>query len=216
MDVWLFILGYLVQFAGSCVLLYKIVQHRSIYGLSIDTQICFLVATVCRCIWSLETRLVETWLAHVELLLSTCVAALLCYYVISLRHTTTKTAWWPLRCFVTVPASFLVAFFFHPGSRWFTVQILVSFSMYLESVALLPQLYLMRRMIDIEPLTSLYVILLIISRIIRMLFWLNLFWQGEHFVGLFLADALHSALSVDYLYLWVKKLRNGGWVVFRV
>jgi len=30
--------GYFVQFAASCILLYKIWKHKSIYGLSIDTQ----------------------------------------------------------------------------------------------------------------------------------------------------------------------------------
>ena len=32
--------GYFVQFAASCILLYKIWKHKSIYGLSIDTQAC--------------------------------------------------------------------------------------------------------------------------------------------------------------------------------
>lgn len=31
-------LGYFVQFGASCILLYKIWKHKSIYGLSIDTQ----------------------------------------------------------------------------------------------------------------------------------------------------------------------------------
>ena len=31
--------GYFVQFAASCILLYKIWKHKSIYGLSIDTQV---------------------------------------------------------------------------------------------------------------------------------------------------------------------------------
>ena len=30
--------GYFVQFGASCILLYKIWKHKSIYGLSIDTQ----------------------------------------------------------------------------------------------------------------------------------------------------------------------------------
>jgi len=217
MDVWLFILGYLIQFVGSCVLLYKIDKHRSIYGLSIDTQICFLIATMSRCFWSLETRLVqETRIAYAELFLSTAASLLLCWYCFNLRHTTTKAPWWPLRCSITVPLTLLLATLFHPGKNFISIQILVAFSMYLESVALVPQLYLMRRMVDIEPLTSLYVVLLIMSRVVRMLFWTALFLQGEHFLGLFLADAIHSVLSVDYLYLWIRKLRNGGWIVFRV
>lgn len=59
MEVWLFILGYLIHFAASCVLVYKIQQQRTVYGLSIDTQICYLLATLSRCVWYLDTRLVE-------------------------------------------------------------------------------------------------------------------------------------------------------------
>mmetsp|Transcript_4904 Transcript_4904/g.11437 ORF Transcript_4904/g.11437 Transcript_4904/m.11437 type:complete len:217 (-) Transcript_4904:461-1111(-) len=216
MEVWLFIIGYLINFAASCLLLYKIWRHKSIYGLSGDTQYCFLFATLARCFWSFDTRLVETWLAHFELLCSTVVACLLSYSVWRYWHTTTKQAPPYLRLLFAVPLAALLAFFFHPGRQWFTIQSLVAFTMYVEAVALLPQLFLMRNMIEIEPLTSHYVGLLVISRAVRIAFWIQLYIQGEHFVSLILADVLHSLFSADYFIMWIRKLRNGGALVYRL
>uniref|UniRef100_A0A0G4G723 ER lumen protein-retaining receptor n=1 Tax=Chromera velia CCMP2878 TaxID=1169474 RepID=A0A0G4G723_9ALVE len=189
---------------------------KSIYGLAADTQVCFVLATLSRCMWSLDTRLVETKLAYLELFLSTSVAIILGLLVIRYRHTTTKKPATLLRYFVIVPVALVLAFFVHPGHHWWTVQILVAFTMYVEAGALIPQLYLMRKMIEIEPLTSHYVAMLVLSRVVRMLFWVQLYYQGEHFVGLFLADLVHTLLSVDYLYLWCRKLRHGGSLIYRV
>lgn len=215
MDIWLFILGYLVHFVASCILTYKVFQQRTIYGLSFDTQLCYLAATLSRCVWSLDTRLVETWLAYLELMLSTCMSMLLTYLMWRFRYTHTKEMITPLKAYLLVPASLLVAFLVHPSRAWWTVQILVAFSIYLEAVALLPQLYFLRRMLEVEPLTSHYVGLLVISRVVRLFFWVTLYLQGEHFVGLFLADLLHSVLAADYFVVWCRKLRNGGTLIYK-
>jgi len=216
MDIFFFVLGYWVHFMGSCLLLYKIVGQRSIYGLSIDTQIAFLMAVVGRCIWTLDTRLVETVFAYIELIASTFIAGAIVWKCWQHRFTTTKHAAGPFRIWSIAPAAFVFAFFFHPGDSWWSVQILVAFTMYIEALGLLPQLYLMRNMHEIEPLTSHYVALLVIARSIRMLFWGVLFWMGEHFLQLFIADILHTLLSADYMYLWFKKLRSGGRLVYTV
>eukprot|EP00919_Chromeraceae_sp_WS-2016_P053715 GHVR01127534.1.p1 GENE.GHVR01127534.1~~GHVR01127534.1.p1 ORF type:complete len:218 (-),score=-5.25 GHVR01127534.1:151-804(-) len=216
MEIWLFIFGYLMNFVGSCILVWKILNTRSIYGLAADTQYCLLASTISRCIWSLDTRLVETKLAYLELLLSIAAAILLAYFVFRFRHTTTKKPLIFLRWYYIIPVAIILAFFIHPGKNWWTVQILVAFSMYVEAGALMPQLYLMRKMIEIEPLTSHYVALLVVSRVIRIFFWLQLYFQGEHFLGLFVADLVHSLFSGDYMYLWFKKLRHGGHLIYRL
>ncbi|CBZ51348.1 putative ER lumen protein retaining receptor 1 [Neospora caninum Liverpool] len=201
MEVWLFILGYLIHFVASCVLVYKIHQQRTVYGLSIDTQICFLAASLSRCVWYLDTRLVETWLAYLELLCSTVISVVLTYYLWRYRHTNTKTVWTPCQAAVIIPVSMLTAFFIHPGRQWWTVQILVAFSIYTEAI---------------EPLTSHYVGLLVLSRVVRLFFWVTLYFQGEHFLGLFLADLLHSVLAADYFVMWCRKLRHGGALIYKI
>lgn len=53
-----------------------------------------------------------------------------------------------------------------------------------------------------------------IARICRMVFWGVLFWLGEHFLQLFIADIIHTIFAADYLYLWVGKLKTGGRLVY--
>lgn len=216
MEVFLFILGYYVHFIASCVLLYKIGYHKSIYGLSTDTQISYLLAVICRCIWVMETRLIETTFAYIELMLSTCAAVALVYSCYKHRLTGGQNMQIHhlLRVYCTAPAALLLAFFFHPGDDWWSMQILVSFTMYMEAMGLLPQLWLMRKMHEVEALTSHYVGLLVVARIVRMIFWGKLFVMGEHFAQLLIADVLHTLLSADYLYLWCRKLRHGGRLIY--
>merc|ERR550537_1183088 len=158
----------------------------------------------------METRLVETTFAYLELVVSTGVAFVLCYFCYKYRHTTTKQSVSYFRIFVTAPLALLLAFFFHPGEDWVSMQILVSYTMYMEAMGLLPQLWLMRKMHEVEPLTSHYVGLLVVARIIRMVFWARLFFLGQHFVHLLIADIFHALFSFDYLWLWVKKLKNAS------
>lgn len=214
MEVFLFIVGYYVQLAASVMLATKIYKHRSIYGLSVDTQICYLLAAITRCIWVMETRLVETKLAYLELIGSTVAAIGLCFLCYQYYHTTQKHATQALRVYVTAPIALVMAFFFHPGDEWRSMQILVSFTMYIEACGLLPQLWLFRKMHEVEPMTSHYVGLLVCARFIRMIFWAKMYFIGENFWQLLFADILHTLFSADYLYLWCRKLRYGGRLIY--
>lgn len=213
-EIILFIMGYYIQFAASMLLGYKIWKQRSIYGLSIDTQIAYLLAAVARCIWVMETRLVETKFAYIELVLSTVASVVLCYLCYIHSATTTKHSTAALRVYVSAPLAMVLAFFFHPGDDWFSMQVLVSYTMFQEALGLLPQLWLMRKMHEVEPLTSHYVGMMVIARIVRMLFWAKMYFLGEHFLQLLFADVVHTILSADYLYLWCRKLQYGGRLIY--
>lgn len=91
----------------------------------------------------------QTYLAYAELVCSTLVSAFLCFSVWKFRHTTTKEALWPLRSITLIPVALALGLFFHPGSSSISLQVLVAFTMYIEAMALLPQLYLMRKMIEV-------------------------------------------------------------------
>lgn len=214
MEIFLFLLGYLVHLGGSALLLTKIMKYKSIYGLAVDTQAAYLLAVIVRCIWTLETRLVETPIAYLELLCSTGAACGLCYLCYTLYHTTTKHSVPYLRIYCTAPACLVLAFFFNPGDDWFSMQILVAYTMYQEAFGLLPQLWLMRKMHEVEAMTSHYVGLVVVARFVRMCFWGKMYFNGEHFLQLFVADLLHGLLAADYMYLWLKKLRDGGRLIY--
>jgi len=137
MDIFLFVLGYIIQMAAAFLLLFKISRARSIYGLSVDTQICFMLANVVRCIWTLDTRLVETTFAYLELLGSTIASIGCCLLCYKYYHTTTMHAINYLRFYSLAGIALVVAFFFHPSDTWIDVQILVAFTMYIEAMGIL-------------------------------------------------------------------------------
>ena len=58
-----FVLGYLIAQVGNFLLLVKINKQKSVYGVSIDSQIALLLATLARCIWFNDTKLPTMWLA---------------------------------------------------------------------------------------------------------------------------------------------------------
>jgi len=214
MEIFLFLIGYYVHFAASCLLIYKIWKYKSIYGLSIDTQAAYLLAAIARCVWSMETRLVETKFAYIELFFSTVANAGLAFLCFQFYHTTSRHSTPFLRIYATAPAALLLAFFFHPGDDWISMQILVSYTMFQEALGLLPQLWLMRKMHEVEALTSHYVGLIVVARFIRMIFWGKMYFLGEHFLQLLFADICHTLLSADYMYLWFRKLQYGGRLIY--
>ena len=61
------------------LLLFKINKQKSVYGISIDSQIALLLATLARCIWITDTRLSSMWLALSELCLAVCLHSLIVY-----------------------------------------------------------------------------------------------------------------------------------------
>ena len=220
MDLLLFVLGYLIQVIASAVLVYKVVSVRSIYGLSLDTQLCYFFATLSRCVWTMNTRILDSHpalavIAILELAMSVFFTVILVYLFRDLAHTTTQQVPTHLSALVILPSVFILGIIVNPAS-WlgFNSQSLVAFTMYAEAVALIPQLWLIRKMDDVEALTSHYIGLLVVARAVRMIFWLVLLIDGETFLCLFLADVFHTALSADYLYLWIRKLRHGGRLVY--
>jgi hypothetical protein len=228
LDVNLFVFSYALQLLGSLLLLRQIAfVVKSAYGLSCDTQICLFLSLISRCVWQWDTRLAKTYTSNAELFASVVVSVMLIYYCcFRYRHTVVGADDYlsgcgsvaktrlsiALRPYVLVPISFIAAVFWHPGPQrsWFTLQVLVSFTIYLEAVALLPQLLLMAVSVtEVEPVTNVYIVLLALSRGVRMAFWAVLFKQGDKFNGLFIADCLHTMGAVAYIYLWVSRFSFG-------
>ena len=55
LSLYLFVAGYIVEHIGNSIMIYKLHKQRSMYGISIDTQICLLIATFARIFWMLDT-----------------------------------------------------------------------------------------------------------------------------------------------------------------
>ena len=55
LSLYLITFGYLVEHIGNCLMIYKLWKQKSMYGISIDTQLCLLAATFARIFWMYDT-----------------------------------------------------------------------------------------------------------------------------------------------------------------
>jgi len=93
------------------------------------------------------------------------------------------------------------------------IDLLWIFSIYLESIAILPQLIVLQRYRDVENLTANYVFFMGAYRLLYILNWIyrsytESFYQ-HHFVVYF-CGVLQTLLYVDFFYYYAKSKKGGG------
>jgi hypothetical protein len=76
----------------------------------------------------------------------------------------------------------------------------VSFTMFVEAAALVPQLVHLIQNRDPEGLTSQYLYFLGGSRAVRFFFWYSMVTNNDSFWYLILADLLHTGLLIVFFY----------------
>ena len=108
-----------------------------------------------------------------------------------------------MKWYVLVAGCFILSMIFHPGSKgeyFLTFQMFVSFTMFVEAVALIPQLVHLSQNRDPEGLTSQYLYSLGGSRAVRFFFWMAMISNNDSFWYLMLADFVHTILLVGFFY----------------
>ena len=63
LQLYLFVAGYIMEHIGNGIMIYKLRKQKSMYGLSIDTQLCLLASTIARVFWMMDTQLTKLWLS---------------------------------------------------------------------------------------------------------------------------------------------------------
>ena len=119
--------------------------------------------------------------------------------------------------------AFVVAAIFHPNLNSFWLSdVAWTFALYLESVAVVPQLYLFQRKGgEIETFTAHYVFTFGLSRFFLFIFWVSSAHelndktsQSIHggWVGtvVLLMQVIHLVLMGDYSFYYIKSLKSGG------
>ena len=163
-------------------------------------------------IWIYDTELVELPLAWIELWASLCLSIYLVYATISLRDPIYKELKGYINCKYLIAGWTIASFLVHPGDRssyFFSIQMFVAFTIYLEAVALIPQLYHLKRDGDVAGLTSNYLFWLATSRAIRLIFWTIMWHRGDMFFMLMLADLLHCLLLANFVTKYLQSLHSG-------
>ena len=110
-------MGYYVEHIGNILLIYKLHKQKSIYGVSIESQICLLIATLSRCIWFGDTRLPTMNMAWAELILAVSLHAYIVYLCFKFKDNLYKEPPLAVKSYVLVSVAFVLCMFFHPGQK---------------------------------------------------------------------------------------------------
>ena len=133
---------------GNGIMIYKLLKQKSMYGISIDTQVCLLASTLARVLWMMDTQLTRLWISVFEIIAAVIMHAYIVYLCYSYKDTIYKGVTIPyLKWYVLLAACFVLSMIFHPGSKgsyFLTYQMFVSFTMFTEAAALIPQLVHLR------------------------------------------------------------------------
>ncbi|KRG03713.1 uncharacterized protein Dmoj_GI20444, isoform C [Drosophila mojavensis] len=188
------------------ILLLKIWKTRSCAGISGKSQILFAVVYLTRYL-DLFTTYVSLYNSVMKVLfLATSGATVYLMYVkfkatYDHNHDSFRIE------FLLIPCALLSLVINHD----FTVmEVLWTFSIYLESVAILPQLFLVSKTGEAESITSHYLFALGSYRALYLLNWVYRYMVESHYdlIAIF-AGVVQTILYCDFFYLYITKVLKG-------
>ena len=206
-------LGYFFQVSSKAVLLHKIQSTSSVSGLSLNTQILYLLVYIFRYLdiivghsdWKSKLYIYNT-IMKVGYIASQCVIV---YYIFKkYRHTYQSRFETFNMSFILVPSMALSLFLVFGTTtilEWIE-EYLYSASLIIESVAILPQLVMVQDAGDSETLTSHYIFLLGLYRLAYFIsFILKCFLVKPRPNALIVATSLiQSLLYLDFFTVYYR------------
>lgn len=200
------LVGDLSHLLAIVILLLKMWKTRSCAGISGKSQIMFAIVFTTRYL-DLFTTFVSVYntVMKVFFIISLYATVYLMYSKFRAtydhNHDTFRVE------FLVVPMAGLAVLVNHEFS---VLEILWTFSIYLESVAILPQLFMISKTGEAETITSHYLFALGSYRALYILNWIYRYYS-EGFLDLIavIAGCVQTVLYCDFFYLYITKVWKG-------
>eukprot|EP01113_Clastostelium_recurvatum_P023289 TRINITY_DN2782_c0_g1_i1.p1 TRINITY_DN2782_c0_g1~~TRINITY_DN2782_c0_g1_i1.p1 ORF type:complete len:215 (+),score=27.43 TRINITY_DN2782_c0_g1_i1:176-820(+) len=192
--------GDLLHLASILMLLAKIRSQKSANGISLKSQEMFALVFLLRYLDLFSTSSIYNIIMKIIYLCSSFATVYLIRYKFKAtydkEHDTFRTL------FLIAPSLVLG---FLTSEEWTILEILWTVSLYLESVSILPQLFLLQRTGEVESLTSHYIFALGGYRALYLLNWI---WQVFTHVGhrpwvVWITGLVQTGLYCDFFYYYV-------------
>lgn len=200
------LVGDLSHLLAIILLLFKIWQTRSCAGLSLKSQIMFATVFTTRYL-DLLTIFVSLYNSVMKIIFiaSSIATVYIIYFKFKATYDTNHDTF---RIeFLIVPVAGLALLVNHEFSL---LEILWTFSIYLESVAILPQLFMISKTGEAESITSHYLFALGIYRGLYILNWIyRYYFEGFFDLIAVVAGCVQTILYCDFFYLYVTKVWKG-------
>lgn len=198
--------GDLSHVLAIVLLLAKIWKTRSAAGISGKSQVLFAVVYITRYLDVFFTFIsVYNTLMKILFVSASCATVYLIFQKFKPtydgNHDTFRVE------FAVVPAIVLALIF---NYEFTVLEVAWAFSIYLESVAIMPQLFMVSKTGEAENITSHYLFALGAYRAFYILNWIYRYYEDGHFDPIAtLAGVLQTILYCDFFYLYVTKVLRG-------
>ncbi len=118
LQLYLFVGGYLVEHIGNAIMIYKLLKQKTMYGVSIDMQICLMFSTIARVFWMWDTQLTKLTISMIEIFMAVGMHAYIIYLCFSYKDTIYKgIKEIYLKSPVLIGLCLILSIIFHPGSK---------------------------------------------------------------------------------------------------
>jgi len=204
------LLGDLSHLLAIIILLLKIWKTRSCAGISGKSQALFLIVFISRYL-DLVTNFVSVYNTVMKIFFIVSAAGTVYLMFIKFKatydgnHDTFRVE------FLLGPVAILALVLNHEFS---VMEILWTFSIYLESVAILPQLFMVSKTGEAETITSHYLFALGSYRALYIFNWVYRYhFEGFYDIIAIVAGIVQTVLYCDFFYLYVTKVMAGKKIV---
>ncbi|RLV96214.1 ER lumen protein-retaining receptor [Spathaspora sp. JA1] len=199
-------LGDLSHLASIFILLYAIETNRSVNGLSLKTQVLYVLVYLTRYL-NLFTKFYSLYNSVLKIFF--IASSIYTVYVMTYKYQKTIKAdidTFPIK-YLVLPSAVAGLILTH---KYTFLELLWSFSLWLEAVAILPQLFILQRTGEAENITSHYIFALGIYRALYIPNWIYRFYFEDHFDYVsVLAGLLQTAIYSDFFYIYYTKVMKG-------
>ncbi|KIJ66032.1 hypothetical protein HYDPIDRAFT_130164 [Hydnomerulius pinastri MD-312] len=200
------LLGDLAHLASIFILVHKIQTTRSCRGISFKTQALYVLVFVSRYI-----DLLFRWISLYNFVMKIFFIASSCYILYLMKYRfrpthdpsidTFKVEYLLGPCFLL---SLIFNYHFEP------TEILWTFSIYLESVAIFPQLFMLQRTGEAETITTHYLAALGIYRALYIPNWIYRYFTEDVVDPIaVVAGLVQTGLYIDFFYVYLTKVLQG-------
>jgi ER lumen protein retaining receptor len=198
--------GDLSHLLAIIILLLKIWKTRSCAGISGKSQILFGLVYITRYL-DLFTNYISLYNSFMKIVFIGASLATLYLMYIKFKATYDRNHDTFRIEFLLIPVTLLALLVNH---EFTPLEILWTFSIYLESVAILPQLFLVSKTGEAETITSHYLMALGSYRALYLMNWIwRYYFEGFYDLIAIVAGVVQTVLYCDFFYLYVTRVIRG-------
>ncbi|KAJ1955094.1 endoplasmic reticulum retention protein [Linderina pennispora] len=197
----------LLHLGSIFILIARMHQTRSCAGISLKTQALYFLVFVTRYL-DLFTSFVSIYNTLMKLFFL-CSAGYIVYMMLKPLKPTYDKALDTFRVeYVLVGAALFALVFPH---KYKVIEILWSFSIYLEAVAIMPQLFMMTRTGEADNITSHYIFALGGYRALYIVNWIYRYYSEDKYSDYiaWVAGIVQTGLYADFFYVYFTRVLKG-------